>query len=57
MPSDTLTIEIELKPIAEGMEHDLSYINEDVKAFFEQFGWRVLWSSFGGESEETEEDE
>ena len=39
------TLELELVPIQEGMEHDLPFILEDIKEFFENFGYKVVWNS------------
>jgi hypothetical protein len=40
-----ITMELELVPIAEGMEHDPKYFKEELKEFFEQFGWKITYSS------------
>lgn len=47
-----ITMELELVPIAEGMEHDPSYFKEELKEFFAQFGWNITYSSV-----DTDEDE
>lgn len=39
------TLELELVPAEEGAEHDLPFIINDIKEFFEQFGYKVVWNS------------
>ena len=45
------TLELELVPIQEGMEHDLPFILEDIKEFFENFGYKVVWNSVEDEEQ------
>lgn len=45
----TVLLEIEIVPIADEMEADLEYFQEDLREFFEHFGWKVL--KINGEEE------
>lgn len=54
---DKLNIEIELVPIAEGMEHPIGYFEDEIATLFEQFGYKIVWSSYGGEVKDTEEED
>jgi len=43
--SGKINLELELVPIEEGAEHDLPFILNDIKEFFEHFGYKVVWNS------------
>lgn len=46
-----ITIELRLKEIAEEMPSDPSYFIEEIKEFFEQYGWLVVWNSVEDEGD------
>ena len=48
-----ISLELELVPLEEGAEHDLEYFREELKEFFENFGWKITYMS----SDEEDEDE
>lgn len=37
-----ITVEIDIEPIADELENPLHSFKEELKEFFEQWGWRVL---------------
>jgi hypothetical protein len=41
-----LLLELELTSLEDGSEHDLKYFYEDLKEFFENFGWKLIKSSY-----------
>jgi hypothetical protein len=52
-----VTIELEMVPEAEGMDHPFDYFNEELIEFFSNFGWKVTWTSYGGDVKAGEEGE
>lgn len=37
-----ITLEIDIEPIDDEMEHPLYTFKDELKEFFEQWGWRVV---------------
>ena len=40
-----INLELELVALEDGSEHDIPFFLDEIKEFFEQFGWKVVWTS------------
>ena len=47
-----MKLELKIRPIDDGVEHPLSYFMDDLKEFFENYGWKMTWNSYEDEDEE-----
>jgi len=50
-------VELELRSLEDGSEHDFSYFRDDLKEFFENFGWKLIKTNYDDVIEEDLEDE
>jgi len=50
-------VELELRSMEDGSEHDFSYFHQELKELFENFGWKLLKTSYDDIEIEEDEDE
>jgi len=49
-----ILMELELVSMEDGSEHELSYFRDELKEFFEQFGWKLLRTDQDEDEEDTD---
>lgn len=47
-----ITVELEIEPIADELEHPLKEFKEELKELFETYGWRIVHVSNYDEDED-----